>query len=116
MPGATTKYAVPYPSPGDAISDGDDRIKALAERVDLLLGEQGSQAVTVVTGGTAVDVVVAYARTYAPLVPVVMVTPLSSTTPGVLSWNVLTSSSTGFTLRVNRSSPGTATMAWSARP
>jgi hypothetical protein len=42
MAGATTKYAFPYPLGTDPISDGDDQIKALAERVEAVLGTNRS--------------------------------------------------------------------------
>lgn len=34
----TPTYAFPYPDPGDALANGDDTIKALAQRVELVLG------------------------------------------------------------------------------
>lgn len=38
MPASTPKYAFPYPLGTDFIADGDDAIKALAERVEAVLG------------------------------------------------------------------------------
>jgi len=38
MPGSTPKFAFPYPLGTDLIADGDDTIKALAEKVDTVLG------------------------------------------------------------------------------
>lgn len=38
MPANTPKYALPYPLGTDLIANGDDMIKALAERVEAVLG------------------------------------------------------------------------------
>jgi hypothetical protein len=38
MPATTPKYAFPYPLGTDLIAEGDDAIKALAERVEAVLG------------------------------------------------------------------------------
>jgi hypothetical protein len=45
MSGATAK-GYPYPTGGDAVTDGDDAIKALAEKVDTQLGTIARGAVT----------------------------------------------------------------------
>lgn len=37
MTSTTPTYALPYPDPADPIADGDDTIKALAQRVELVL-------------------------------------------------------------------------------
>jgi hypothetical protein len=38
MPGTTAKLLLPYPLSTDPVSDGDDQMKALADRLELLIG------------------------------------------------------------------------------
>lgn len=37
MPGATTRFQLPYPLGSEPVADGDDAIKALAEKLDTVL-------------------------------------------------------------------------------
>ena len=42
MGGTTPKYGLPYPSGTDRLMDGDNAIQALAEKVELVLGNSGA--------------------------------------------------------------------------
>lgn len=60
MPANTAK-GWPYPVGTDRVADGDDAIKALAEKLDALLGygiAAGSVVINMVTAGTPVSVAV----------------------------------------------------------
>jgi len=48
MPSTTPKFAFPYPVGTDRVTDGDNAIQALAERVETILG---TTRVSVVTKG-----------------------------------------------------------------
>jgi hypothetical protein len=52
MPATTAKYAYPYPLGTDPVSDGDDAIKALADRVEAV---NGPVAVNVAYAASAAD-------------------------------------------------------------
>lgn len=117
MPGATAKYGLPYPVSTDALSDGDDRIKALAERLDLLIGESGAQAITL-AANTNNTVRVNYSRSYAaiaPLVPLAMATMNTTNTNGCVYWTT-GHDATGFTLGARCAVAATYTINWSVRP
>ena len=62
MPANTPKYAFPYPLGTDLIADGDDSIKALAERVEAVLGDGAGAWVPYVPAVTGVPANVGLAR------------------------------------------------------
>lgn len=116
MPGATTKHAIPYPTPTDPVRDGDDRIKALAERVDLLLGETGLVSITPSAADVATSLRVDYGRSYAPGIPRVMVM-VNENVGATLNVNVwpAAADATGFTLWIRSSNTTTRQIRWDAR-
>lgn len=74
MTSTTPSFAIPYPDPTDPVANGDDTIKALAERLDKLLPFRYDQVVTI-PSGTAVGVATLnFGRTYSAA-PSVVATP-----------------------------------------
>lgn len=71
MPDLTALWAVPYIVGAEAANTIDDAMQALAERVDVLLGETGLATITPSAIDTQTQLVVMYGRTY-PTVPRVM--------------------------------------------
>lgn len=116
MSSATAKYAIPYPTAGDALANGDDTIKALAERVDILMGEAGSDSITPSAANTTTTKRINFSRTY-PTIPTV-VAGVGSTTvaPGTLSLWVAAIDTSGFTVLVQRTSTTAVPFMWVARP
>lgn len=115
MPSATVRNALPYPLPGDALAVGDDVIKALADRVDLVHGTIGAVVVNVATaGGTgSTNVVYPQAFTVAPFVWLQM-----ETGPGALTWVTPYPSArttAGFTCNVRAAIAGNYTIIWACR-
>lgn len=116
MTGQTTKYSVPYSAPGDTLSSIDDTMKLMAERLDLLRGENGSVPVTL-AANTNLTQRVNYTRSYAslsPLVPLAMATMNSANTNGVVFWTT-GHDATGFTIGARCATAGTYSINWSAR-
>lgn len=120
MPNDTTKYAIPWPEPSDPVTDGDDTMRALAERVDFLLGESNLHGPF---GSSPADAVytqrINYSRSYAPLVPRVQLTMTDglggATTRSWTLW-VTGEDSTGFTLNWRANTTVTTSVRWTARP
>lgn len=54
MAGSTTKYALPYPSGTDPLKQGDDTIKALAERVEVVMSTLNTPVVLTPINGWSV--------------------------------------------------------------
>lgn len=120
MPGATAKYAVPYPLPADPVADGDDRIKALAERVDYLLGEAGATTITPPAVSTKHTKVVAFSRTY-KTPPKVLISLgeqglIATYGAGSVSIWVDDITTTGFTLGIHATNTAQRSVSWNARP
>jgi hypothetical protein len=63
MPGATTKYALPYSVLGDTIASVAQSMQDLAGRTDLLLGESGTWNPSM-TAGTEASTSIVLSRTY----------------------------------------------------
>lgn len=120
MAGATTKYVIPYPTGLDSVTDGDNAMQAIAERLDLLLGEHGLHGPF---GSSPADAVytarINYARSYSPLVPRVQLTFTDgfggASTRSVTVW-VTGEDSTGFTLNYRANTTVTTSVRWTARP
>lgn len=64
MPGATTKYALPYSVLGDTVASVAQSMQDLAGRTDLLLGETGSFTVASTGIDTTVTNAIVLSRTY----------------------------------------------------
>lgn len=113
----TAKYTIPYSAGSDAAASIDTTMQALAERVDFLLGEGGSESITPSAIDTTTTKRVNYSRTYAPAVPRVLVTVNENRTTAQVV-NVWTSGedATGFTLNIRASSTGARVCRWEARP
>lgn len=60
----TAFMAIPKPQSGDPFSDGDDIMRAIADRVDYLLGETIDDSITPSAANTKTTKVIAFGRTY----------------------------------------------------
>lgn len=116
MSGATAKYALPYPTGPDPFADGDEKIKALAERVDLMLGQHGQVNLAPSGSDVVTSANVVYGRTY-PTAPRVICAPASAvgsaTTVFVWPTNETT---TGCTINMRASNASSRNVNWMARP
>lgn len=116
MPGATSKYALPYSAGGDPVNTVDDTMQDLAELLDLMNGETDTAQITAAGAGT-VTLRVNYARSYAALgyVPRVMLQQVS--THADSTFYVTGEDATGFTLGLRTANAGTAqrTVRWFVR-
>lgn len=120
MSDLTSKYKLPYPLPGDAVATVDDTVEALAERLDMLLGETGSTTITPSAVDTQTGKRINYTRSYAALAPLVPSVQLTmgeglSTSNVVQLW-VTGEDATGFTLNIRSSTTTTRTIRWLSRP
>lgn len=118
MPDFTAKHLLTYPLPGDTLATADDVMKALATRLDLLLGEHAALVVNVAAANTNQTQRVNYERSYAAAeaVPVAMV--WLGAAPGAAG-NVAVWSSghdaTGFTLGIRSGAAGNHTVRYGVR-
>lgn len=117
MPYVSDRFDIPAALDGDAVAAGAAAMRALADRLDLLLGETGT--VDLAGGGTSswVSVRVNYARDYS-----------DTTLPMPRAWVITTShhfdhlfqvdgeDRTGFTLNMRSNSTAVRTVRWWARP
>lgn len=119
MPASTPTYGLPYPAATDPLANGDDAIKALAERVDLLLGESGFTNITPSAVNTTTSVRINYARSYAGLAPIVPA-PFAQLASAVASTDTVyvwasAADATGFTLNIRASSTTLRNVRWHNR-
>lgn len=115
MTTTTPKYALPYPDPNDPVANGDDTVKALAQRADLVLGESGSVGITIVANGTT-GVPLVFSRNYGALALVVTMTLRGA--PSGFTWAtpfVTGQSGAGFTANVRGAVAGLYTFDWTVR-
>jgi hypothetical protein len=126
MSSATAKFVIPYPVAGDAVNQEPVTVKALADRMDLLLGESGSWS-PVLAAGVAQASVIVLGRTYpgnsgAAVPGTLIVTPGSSIGSGAIvqhwvsAWTGTATTITGFTLNVISSTATTRTFLWRFLP
>lgn len=118
MTSSTPKYAIPYSTGTDGLDTVDDTMKALAERVDLMIGEAGDTSITPSAADTNTSVRVNYSRSYAAAgVPKVLCAVNESRAVATTVW-VWSSAedATGFTLNIRASSTATRSVRWVARP
>lgn len=122
MSSSTAKYAIPYPVAADAVNQEPVTVKALADRMDLLLGETGSFS-AVLVANTTLSTVIALARVYpgnsgaaVPGTVVITVTsPVAATTvlnQWVSTWTGTGATVTGFTIGLQASAAITRTVTW----
>lgn len=101
------------------MANGDDAIKALADQLELLLGEFGSDGILPVAADTTASKRINYARSYAalaPLLPRAFVMPdaaISSST--TTNFWVSLEDSTGFTINVRSSTVSNKLFRWQTR-
>lgn len=101
------------------MANGDDAIKALADQLELLLGEFGQDTITPSAVDTTTTKRVNYARSYAalaPLLPRTFVQIDAQTASGTTThlW-VSLEDSTGFTLNVRSSTTSLKQVRWHTR-
>ncbi len=115
----TTKYGIPYADPVDMVGDFPALAEDQAERLDLLLGEQG--LVNVTPSGTNIDhtVRVNFGRSYAALAPMTLTVTAwleqSIGTGTTVETFADTVDATGFTLHVRATNLTTRPIRWAAR-
>jgi hypothetical protein len=118
MTATTSKYVIPYPTGTDDVRDGENAMQAIADRVDLLLGETGTDSITPSAANTTTTKRINYARSYAglPLVPRAWVMPDAAinSTDAVFFW-VSGEDATGFTLNVRSQSTTAKAIRWMCR-
>jgi hypothetical protein len=115
MAGTTTKHALPYPTGGDQVNAGDNKIQELAERVDVVVGEAGTDSITPSAANTTTSKRINYSRTY-PSVPVPFVTVGNTTqAPGTLSIWTGSADASGFTVFVQRTGTTAVPFNWMCR-
>jgi hypothetical protein len=121
MSGTTTRYAMAYPVAGDAVNQEPVTVKAMADKLDLLLGEGGSVTNSGAIAGGAVTYsqVINLARNYSTVrnaqahVNVELTSVLSN--PNVWVWWITAITDTSFTLNVqftNAQAIGSRGFAW----
>jgi hypothetical protein len=125
MSSSTAKYVLPYPLAGDAVNQEPVTVQALANRMDLLLGESGIWNPSLVAN-TAQGQAVSLARTYpgnasspGTINPGVVIistfTPLGSGVTvftWVNAWTGTATTVTGFTLNAIASVTAARTFHW----
>lgn len=116
MPGATAKYGVPYAVGSDDVKTVDNTMQALAERMDLLLGESGIDNIAPSAADTVTSKRINYARSYAalaPLVPMPFVAIRESVTTSqqVTVWTS-SEDATGFTVNIRANTTTARNIRW----
>lgn len=122
MSSATAKYALPYTVAADAVNQEPVTMKALADRIDLLLGESGVWVPTFVAN-TPITTAISLGRTYpgnATTQPSGIVVVENGNTVGasvslfswVVGWTGTATTITGFTLGGLCSAAGARTLVW----
>lgn len=119
MPNYTSKYSVPYSDGAEAVSSIDDTMQEQAERLDLLLGENGLANVTPSAANVDHTVRVNFGRSYAGLSPMLLTVTTwleqsigTGTTVETFADAV---DATGFTLHVRASNTSARLIRWVAR-
>lgn len=120
MPTTTGFMSIPQPASGDPFADGDDIMRAIADRVDYLLGESGDNTITPSAASTKTTKVIPFGRTY-KTPPRVVLSPgrdnYSATIgQGTMSLWIDDVSTTTFTVGIRANSVGTEAFTWMARP
>lgn len=126
MSSFTAKYAIPVLGAGDPVSQAPTIMAALANRVDLLLGESANIAAAC-TAGVLFSQAVVLGRTYpgnalGATPGTVIITPLSNVGATaqvfyyVNAWTGTASSVTGFTVNVMSSTTTTRQFQWRFLP
>lgn len=126
MSSLTTKYAIPFPVAADAVSAEPTTLAALANRLDLLLGESGVWSPSMTAGVTS-STAIALSRTYpgnaAGSTPGIVIvqyqTPMSSgviVQHWVATWTGTATTVTGFTLNAISSTTTGRTFIWRFLP
>jgi hypothetical protein len=119
---STAKYGLPYSIGADAVSTVDDTMQALANRLDLLLGESGVWAPNLVAN-TAQTTAITLSRTYpgnsgGSPPGIVIVNTSNSVASGVNvqtwvgTWVGTGTTITGFTLGAISSAAGVRNFQW----
>lgn len=121
MSTTTSFAAVPKPQSGDPVSDGDDIMRAMADRLDYLFGESGDDTITPSAANTKTTKVINFGRTY-KTPPRVVVCPGKdgsvsnfSSTVTLTIW-VDDVTTTGFTVAINASNTSSRDFTWIAKP
>lgn len=115
MTATTAKWGLIYPTGADAIATVDNTVQALAERLDLLLGEHGTAQINVAAANTNTQVAVVYTRNYGALVPTPQAT-IVSTFSATMTVMARDFTATGFNLVIRSGVTGNHFVNWSARP
>lgn len=126
MPGATTKYVVPYSVLGDTVASVAQSMQDLAGRVDLLLGESGSWA-PAMTANVEASTSIVLSRTYpgnigaaVPGIVIVQYTLAMGTgvivAHRIVNWTGTATTITGFDLKAISSTTNTRTFQWRFLP
>lgn len=117
MSASTSRYGLPYSIANDAVSTVDDTMQALAQRLDLMLGETGTLSLASGTADTAVSQRVNYSRDYSSVgAPTVMVMQDGNVTAAnTVNYWVTSPDATGFTLNMRTSNTTSKAFRWTAR-
>lgn len=127
MSGFTTKYAIPTLGTGDSVASAPTTLTALANRVDLLLGEAGQSSFTG-AAATTISVAVVLSRTYpgntgATVPGIVIIQHVQSLGSAnvqnlwINTWTGTATTITGFTINMQSSNaPAARLVAWRFLP
>lgn len=120
MPSTTTRFAIPKPDAGDPFADGDDVMRAMADRIDYCLGENGDNTITPSAANTKTTKTIAFARTY-KTAPRVLVCEgqdgaVMSHAPGAVSIWVEDVTTTDFTVGIQRTNTNATPFTYMVRP
>lgn len=120
MSSITAKYDIPYSEGSDSVDTIDETMQALAERLDLLQGESGTDTIQAAGAGT-VTKRINYARNYSTALGGLGFVPrasvqLSTSHADTILW-VEGEDSTGFTVGLRTATAGTLirTFRWFCR-
>lgn len=122
MSSTTPKYVIPYPVAADAVNQEPVTVKALADRLDLLLGESGSFSAVMLANTTLLTNIV-LARTYpgnsGAAVPGIVIIDVASQVAAttvlnswVTTWTGTGTTITGFTIGLQCNSSITRVVSW----
>lgn len=119
MPANTTRAALPYPLGTDPVSDGDDAIKNLANRLDGSVGNLASvpyamatgQSNIVITAATSGTVAITFPASRFTIAPIVMMQGQNNYAATAYAFRTSANPTTGgFTAVVNLSASGSVTV------
>jgi hypothetical protein len=121
MPGSTPDLNYPYPLGDDPVRDGDDIIRALAERIEYLTNSvrirSGTVVMTVTTNNTIVGAAIVYPANSFLNAPAVVVALNDTASPQNKAVSTTSGVAAGFTIRLNQISgptPGDTRISWVA--